>query len=56
MRYEESGRFFINEMRLKRKTLNSLEQDNSIKKRLSNYFEKFVMLAYEKLSLYGELC
>jgi uncharacterized protein YjbI with pentapeptide repeats len=41
MRYEESGKFFINEMKLKRITM-----------KLS--IEKFVMFVYEKLALYGE--
>jgi hypothetical protein len=42
MKYEESGKFFLNEMRLKRKTLPKLSG------------EKIVMLLYEVLSLYGE--
>jgi hypothetical protein len=42
MKYEESGKFFLNEMKLKRKTLPKLSG------------EKIVMLLYEVLSLYGE--
>jgi hypothetical protein len=42
MKYEESGKFFLNEMRLKRKTLPKLSG------------EKIVMSLYEALSLYGE--
>jgi hypothetical protein len=42
MKYEESGKFFLNEMRLKRKTLPKLSG------------EKIVMLLYETLALYGE--
>jgi uncharacterized protein YjbI with pentapeptide repeats len=42
MKYEESGKFFLNEMKLKRKTLPKLSG------------EKVVMLLYEVLSLYGE--
>jgi uncharacterized protein YjbI with pentapeptide repeats len=42
MRYEESGKFFLNEMRLKRKTLPKLSG------------EKIVMSLYETLALYGE--
>jgi len=40
LKYDESGKFFINEMKLK--------------KRFSNFIEKFVMSAYELLCLYGE--
>jgi len=40
LRYDESGKFFVNEMRLK--------------KRLSNFVEKIIMSAYELLCLYGE--
>jgi hypothetical protein len=42
MKYEESGKFFLNEMRLKRRTLPKLSG------------EKIVMLLYETLALYGE--
>jgi uncharacterized protein YjbI with pentapeptide repeats len=42
MKYEESGKFFLNEMKLKRKTLPKLSG------------EKIVMLLYEALALYGE--
>jgi len=40
LRYDESGKFFVNEMRLK--------------KRFSNFVEKIIMSAYELLCLYGE--
>jgi uncharacterized protein YjbI with pentapeptide repeats len=40
LRYDESGKFFVNEMRLK--------------KRFSNPVEKIIMSAYELLCLYGE--
>lgn len=42
MKYEESGNFFLNEMRLKRKTLPKLSG------------EKIVMSLYKTLALYGE--
>jgi uncharacterized protein YjbI with pentapeptide repeats len=42
MKYEESGKFFLNEMKLKRKTLPKLSG------------EKIVMSLYETLALYGE--
>jgi uncharacterized protein YjbI with pentapeptide repeats len=42
MKYEESGKFFLNEMKLKRRTLPKLSG------------EKIVMLLYETLALYGE--
>jgi hypothetical protein len=40
MKYDESGKFFVNEMKLK--------------KRFSNFVEKIVMSVYEVLCLYGE--
>jgi hypothetical protein len=40
LKYDESGKFFINEMRLK--------------KRFSNFTEKVVLSIYELLCLYGE--
>ena len=40
LKYDESGKFFINEMKLK--------------KRFSNFAEKIVMSVYELLCLYGE--
>ena len=40
LKYDESGKFFINEMKLK--------------KRFSNFIERVVMSAYELLCLYGE--
>jgi len=42
MKYEESGNFFLNEMRLKRKTLPKLSG------------EKIVISLYKTLALYGE--
>jgi uncharacterized protein YjbI with pentapeptide repeats len=59
LRYEESGRFFINEMRLRRivgkghggEKLHGL---GGVKLKLSNIIERGVMWAYEMLALYGE--
>jgi hypothetical protein len=59
LRYEESGRFFINEMRLRRvvgkgyggEKLHGLE---GVKLKFSDIVERGVMWAYEMLSLYGE--
>jgi uncharacterized protein YjbI with pentapeptide repeats len=59
LKYEESGRFFINEMRLRRvvgkryggEKLHGLE---GVKLKLSDIVERGVMWAYEMLSLYGE--
>jgi uncharacterized protein YjbI with pentapeptide repeats len=59
LRYEESGRFFINEMRLRR--IVGREHDGEkphglggIKTRLSDIAERVVMWFYEVLALYGE--
>jgi hypothetical protein len=59
LRYEESGRFFINEMRLRRvvgkgydgEKLHGLE---GVKLKLLDIVERGVMWAYEMLSLFGE--
>ncbi|MEM2169990.1 MAG: hypothetical protein QW186_09360, partial [Candidatus Bathyarchaeia archaeon] len=53
LKYEDSGRFFVNEMRLRRRFIGRLS-GGGIRKKLSNAVEKFVMLSYEALSLYGE--
>jgi hypothetical protein len=59
LRYEESGRFFINEMRLrrvvgKRYGGEKLHGLGGVKLKLSDFVERGVMWAYEMLSLYGE--
>jgi len=59
LKYEESGRFFINEMMLRRiigkwyggEKHSGLE---GVKRKLSGFTEKFVMWVYEILALYGE--
>jgi hypothetical protein len=59
LKYEESGRFFVNEMRLRR--IVGREHDGEkphglggIKTRLSDIAERVVMWFYEVLALYGE--
>ncbi|MEM3927703.1 MAG: hypothetical protein QXT07_02025, partial [Archaeoglobaceae archaeon] len=52
LKYEDSGKFFVNEMRLKRRFIGSLSSGST--RKLSDVVEKFVMLFYEAISLYGE--
>jgi hypothetical protein len=59
LRYEESGRFFINEMRLRRIVGNGHGGGKPhglgwIKLELSDIVDRGVMWAYEMLALYGE--
>ncbi|MEM0330679.1 MAG: hypothetical protein QXW84_04820, partial [Archaeoglobaceae archaeon] len=52
LKYEDSGKFFVNEMRLKRRFIGRLSSGST--RKLSDVVEKFVMLFYEAISLYGE--
>jgi len=59
LKYEESGKFFINEMRLRRiigrrHIVEKLYGLRGLKMKLSDIIEKAVMWAYEMLALYGE--
>jgi hypothetical protein len=59
LKYEESGRFFINEMRLRRVVGKGYGGGKphglgGVKLRLSDIVERGVMWAYEMLALYGE--
>ncbi len=54
LRYEESGRFFVEEMRLRRRLIGKEERGGSLWKRLSSYVEWVTMWLYELLALYGE--
>jgi len=59
LKYEESGRFFVNEMRLRRIVGRGHGGEKphglgGIKMRLSDIVEKVVMWVYEVLALYGE--
>ena len=59
LRYEESGRFFINEMRLRRIVGRGYDGEKphdlgGIKTKLSDIVERVAMWFYEVLALYGE--
>lgn len=58
LKYEESGRFFVNEMKLRRKLLGKEEikgsREEKARKRVSYSVEKLAMWSYELLALYGE--
>ncbi|MBO3810193.1 MAG: hypothetical protein FGF50_11470 [Candidatus Brockarchaeota archaeon] len=54
LKYEDSGRFFVNEMRLKRRFIGKASSGRGIRKKLSNAVERLIMLFYEAVSLYGE--
>jgi len=59
LKYEESGKFFINEMRLRRiigrrDSGEKLYGLRGLKMKLSNIIERAVMWTYEMLALYGE--
>jgi hypothetical protein len=54
LKYEESGKFFVNEMRLRRIVGKGYGGEKRIKIRLSDIVEKVVMWIYEVLALYGE--
>jgi hypothetical protein len=52
LKYEESGRFFIREMELRRR----LVREREIKGVFSGWGEWLLLTAYKLLSLYGESC
>jgi hypothetical protein len=59
LRYEESGKFFINEMRLRRVVGKGYGGEKphgleGVKLKLSDIVERGVIWAYEMLALYGE--
>ena len=54
LKYEESGKLFVEEMKLKRKLIGKEEGSKSFVSKISNEIEKFTMWIYEILSLYGE--
>lgn len=53
LRYEEAGRFFVEEMRLKRRLLGKGEK-LPLRDRISVWVQRLVMWIYELLPLYGE--